>query len=58
MVRWMSGRKGSTGTTLRNINLAGEVGWSEEGSAALYVSRRIKQETGGGQHSLGEQRRK
>lgn len=54
----MSGRKGSTGTTLRNINLAGEVGWSEEGSAALYVSRRIKQETGGGQHSLGEQRRK
>ena len=42
---------------LGNNNLEGGVGWSEEGSTALYILRRIKQETGGGQHSLGEQRR-
>lgn len=42
---------------LGNHNLEGGVEWSEEGGSALYIPGRIKQETGGGRHSLGEQRR-
>lgn len=43
---------------LEIITLEAGAGWREGSSAALCISGRVKQGTGGGQLSLEEQRRK